>query len=276
MSKSLSDAAIQQFSAMVVDEYQYVSQLRGAVRRITGVVGESYRFITGSHGMAKQKAPQEAVTPSNTVYTPRLAIIQNWYESEYTDIFDQQKVNFDEKSFLAKSLATAIGRREDQIILNALASSGTPNVIPHGGTNMTLDKIGAAAALFNSLNVPRTDRHIAMSASALQSLLKDQKVGSSDYNTIKTLMQGDLDTFYGFKFHTLGDMEEGGLIKTGNIRQCYAWVHDAVGEAVGIEPRTEINYVPDHTSWLTTALLAAGAVAIQPKGIVIINIDETA
>lgn len=246
------------------------------MRRVTGVVGESYRFITGNHGMAKQKASQESVVPLNTQYTKPIAIIENWYASEYTDIFDQQKVNFDEKSFLAKNLAISIGRREDQMIIDAMANSGTPNVIAHGGTNMTIGKIGAAANLFNSLNVPKTDRHIAMSASALQSLLSNTQVTSSDFNTVKALVRGELDTWYGFKFHTLGDMDEGGLGKSGSIRSCYAWVHDSVGEAVGLEPRTEINYVPEKTSWLTSSLFAAGAIAIQPKGIVIINIDESA
>ena len=97
---------------------------------------------------------------------------------------------------------------------------------------------------------------------------------SSDFNTVKALVQGDINTFLGFTFQVLGDREEGGLpIATGD-RKVFAFHRDAVGMAEGIAPKTEINYIPEKTSFLVASMFSAGAVAIDAEGIVQITCDE--
>jgi hypothetical protein len=108
-------------------------------------------------------------------------------------------------------------------------------------------------------------------------MLGETSVTSSDFNTVKALVQGEINTFLGFMFHVLGDRSEGGLpIDGSNDRTLYAFHTSAIGYAEGIAPRTEINYVPEKTSWLVNALFSAGAVSIDDEGIVKITARDTA
>jgi len=210
------------------------------------------------------------------------ATMEDWNAAEYSDIFMQQKVNFDERQELVQVVANAIGRRQDQLILDALAAASLAagNVIATsvGGadTNLNLDKLLAAKKAMDANNVPPTDRHMIIHANNLSSLLAEQKLTSSDYASIKALVQGEINTFLGFTFHVLGDRAEGGLpVAAGDVRSCWAFHKDAVGYAEGMGPKTEINYVPEKTSFLVNSMFSAGAVAIDAEGIVEVKSDET-
>ena len=114
MSKFLSNAAVQEFDSEVKHEYQGTETLRECVTNRTGVVGDAYKFTRMGKGLANQKATQADVTPMDITHGRQTANLENWNAPEYTDIFDQAEVNFDEKSELATTIAKAIGRREDQ------------------------------------------------------------------------------------------------------------------------------------------------------------------
>ncbi len=158
----------------------------------------------------------------------------------------------------------AIGRRQDQLILDALsAASGTgtvANSIGGSNTNMNISKLREAAKILNAKNVPSDGRHIIIHANSLAAMLEQTSVTSSDFNTVKALVQGEINQYMGFTFHVLGDRSEGGLpIDGSSDRTLFAFHKDAIGYAEGIAPRTEINYVPEKTSWLVNALFSAGA-----------------
>jgi len=48
----------------------------------------------------------------------------------------------------------------------------------------------------------------------------------------------------------------------------------AIGLAVGVNFRTEVNYIPEKTSWLANGLFSGGSVAIDAEGIVEISCTE--
>ena len=116
MSKNLTNAAVTEFDSEVKHEYQGMKTLRECVTTRTNVVGESYKFTRMGKGLANQKASQADVTPMDIAHDRQNANMSNWNAPEYTDIFDQAEVNFDEKTELAQTIAKAIGRREDQLI----------------------------------------------------------------------------------------------------------------------------------------------------------------
>jgi hypothetical protein len=73
----------------------------------------------------------------------------------------------------------------------------------------------------------------------------------------------------------IGDRDEGGLPKDGSSdRTCLAFHKDAVGCAVGIAPKVEVNYIPEKTSFLCSAMYSAGAVVIDTAGLVDITCRE--
>jgi len=280
MAIGLSNAFVTLFDAEVKQAYQAKAQLIAAVRQRRGVEGSTAKFPKVGKGVATLRIPQTDVTPLNVDFSQVTATMEDWNAAEYSDIFMQQKVNFDERQELVQVVANAIGRRQDQLILDALNTSGTSlsvaTSIGGADTNLNVAKLREAKKLLDKGNVPPQDRHIVLHANNLASLLSENSVTSSDFNTIKALVQGEINTFLGFTFHVLGDRAEGGLpVASGDVRSVWAFHKDAVGYAEGMGPKTEINYVPEKTSFLVNSMFSAGAVAIDAEGIVKILADET-
>jgi hypothetical protein len=282
MSISLSNAFVTLFDAEVKQAYQGKAMLVGAVRQRRGVEGSTVKFPKVGKGVATARISQSDVTPLNVGFSNVTCTLQDWNAAEYSDIFSQAKVNFDERSELVQVLGNAIGRRQDQLILDALnAATGVAGTIVNdiGGTdtNMNVAKLRESKRLLDKNNVPPEGRHIILHASGLASLLAETAVTSSDFNTVKALVAGEINTFLGFTFHVLGDRSEGGLAIDSNLdRTSFAFHRDAIGYAEGIAPRTEINYIPEKTSFLVNSVFSAGAIAIDPEGIVKITTREIA
>ena len=285
MSKNLTNAAVTEFDSEVKHEYQGMKTLRECVTVRTGVVGGDYKFTRMGKGLANQKSSQADVTPMDVSHARQRAILENWNAPEYTDIFDQAEVNFDERTELAQTIAKAIGRREDQIIIDTMA--GVSYVASNDGdadtgrvfdvsasANFGLDLLRSAAGHLDDIEAPSDDRYVVVRALALQKLLEDTEVTSSDYNTVKALVNGDLDTYMGFKIKKIGTRVEGGLPGAINDRVAFAWHKASIGIAIGIDMKTTIDWVAQKTSWLANGMYKAGAVAREPQGIVKLQYDE--
>ena len=280
MSISLSNAFVTLFDAEVKQAYQGKAMLVPAVRQRRGVEGSTVKFPKVGRGVATVRVPQTDVTPLNVGFSTVTLTLADYNAAEYSDIFSQAKVNFDERQELVQVVAGAMGRRQDQMILDALSASSTSltvaNSIGGSTTNMNVAKLREAKRLLDKGNVPPDGRNIIIHANGLSNLLSETSVTSSDFNSVKALVQGDINTFLGFTFHVLGDRSEGGLPIDGSLdRTCYAFHKDAVGYGEGIAMRTEINYIAEKTSWLVNEVFSAGAVAIDDEGIVKITCRET-
>ena len=273
MANSLSQQFVKQFEAEVHHIYQAERKLAGTIRTRTGVNSSTVQFPKLASAQAQVVVPQSQVSALNVTHSNVTATLTDYAAPEYTSMFDQAKVNFDERSELTQTLGKAIGRRADQIVLDALAASSTSltvaNSIGGSNTNINVAKVLEAARLMNGKSAPSTDRYMAISADGLSSLLSEEKAASQDYTVHKAMTDGRIDSFLGFKIIMIGDMDEGGLAIDGSSdRTCFAWHKDSVGYAEGISPKTEINYVPERMSWLTNCVLSAGSVAIDATGIV--------
>jgi hypothetical protein len=280
MAIGLSNAFVTLFDAEVKQAYQAKAELVGAVRQRRGVEGSTAKFPKVGKGVATLRVPQTDVTPLNVDFSQVTATMQDWNAAEYSDIFMQQKVNFDERQELVQVVANAIGRRQDQLIIDALEGSGTSLTVANdiGGTdtNLNVAKLREAKKLLDKGNVPPQDRHVVLHANNLAALLSETEVTSSDFNTVKALVSGEINTYLGFTFHVLGDRTEGGLSIDGSLdRTVLAFHKDALGYAEGMGPKTEINYVPEKTSFLVNAMFSAGAVAIDAEGIVNLTCRES-
>lgn len=287
MSKFLSNAAVTEFDSEVKHEYQGMQTLRQCVSFRGGVTGEAYKFTRMGKGLANQKATQADVTPMDINHSRQTANLENWNAPEYTDIFDQAEVNFDERQELAKTIAMAMGRREDQLVIDAMnavsfvaSNDEDPDtgflVDVSGSSNFSLDTIRSAVAHLDDIEAESEERYICLRAKALQKLLEDTEVTSSDYNVVKALVNGDLDSYMGLKFKKIGTRAEGGLPGVAADRVAFVWQKAAVGLAVGIDMQTRIDWVAQKTSWLANGMFKAGAVAREPQGIVKIQYDENA
>lgn len=282
MSKFLSSVARQEFDTQVKHAYQNAGMLRMCVTNRTGVNGDIYKFRRMGKGLANQKASQADVTPMDITHNLISCILENWNAPEYTDIFDQAEVNFDEQSELASVIANAMGRRQDQLVIDALgnisADAGTAlSDIVVGATGFTVDKVRQAGAAFDGTGMGGEGRYIAWNKTQKQQLLGSTEATSSDFMNVKALVNGDIDTFYGFRFVLIEDRVEGGLPGGGSASATsFAFHKDAVGLATGIDIKSEINYIAQKTSWLCNGVMKAGSAVRDAQGVVKILSDDTA
>lgn len=278
MAISVSNAFVTLFDAEVKQAYQGESALRNTVRLRTGVEAATHKFPKIGKGVATVRVPQTDVTPLNVTYAQVTCTLSDYIAAEYSDIFNQAKINFDERQELVQVVSKSIARRQDQMIIDALVNSSTSLTVASsiGGanTNLNLDKLLAAKKALDAGNVPPTDRFVIIHANNLASLLDETEVKSSDFNTVKALVAGQLDTYLGFKFITIGDRSEGGLPLSSGDRKIYAFHKQAVGMAEGMGLTTRIDYIAEKTSYLVASMFSAGAVAIDAEGIVEITCDE--
>lgn len=274
MSKFLSSAARTEFDSMVKPAYQSGSKLRNTVEYRGNVVGDTYKFRLMGKGQGhKRTGSSSLVVPMDITHGLPTATLADYEHPEYTDIFDQASVNFDEKNKLAEVIGKAMGRTEDQIIIdtvaagtfNTTATDGQGFSIAAGGTAFTTAKLRSLRAYYDDLEVDETV-NIVVSGLGMSSLLANTETTSSDYNAVKALTQGEVNTFMGFNFVTVGSRRlEGGLGGSGLV--AYAWAPSAVGlAAASLERSMDINYVPTRTSWLCNGMLKAGSVIIDPEG----------
>jgi hypothetical protein len=278
MAISVSNAFVTLFDAEVKQAYQGESALRNTVRLRTGVEAATHKFPKIGKGVATVRVPQTDVTPLNVSYSQVTVTLSDYIAAEYSDIFNQAKINFDERQELVQVVSKSIARRQDQMIIDALTNSSTGLTVASsvGGanTNLNLDKLLSAKKQLDAYNVPPTDRFVVIHANNLASLLDETEVKSSDFNTVKALVAGQLDTYLGFKFITIGDRSEGGLPLSSGDRKVYAFHKQAVGMAEGMGLTTRIDYIAEKTSYLVASMFSAGAVAIDAEGIVEITCDE--
>jgi len=277
MALSISNAFVQLFDAEVKQAYQGARSLAGLCRE-RSVEGNSVKFPKLGKGVATVRVPQTDVTPLNVTYSQVTATMTDYSASEYSDIFQQAKVNFDERRELVQVVGNAIGRRMDQILIDAVNAASSPGTvgtnIGGAGTNMNLAKLLEAKELLDTKNVPAEGRVMIIHAKNLSALLDETELTSSDFATVKALSNGTIDQFLGFTFRTIGDRDEGGLTLSSGVRTCLAFHRDSVGMGININQRSEINYVPEKTSHLVTSMFSAGAVAIEDDGIVKISATE--
>ena len=284
MSINLSNAAVQQFDDLVKHEYQARGRLRECVTLRTGVTGDTYQFTRMGQGIAYQKATQADVTPMNVDHNRQPCILNPWNADEYTDIFNNDEVNFSEQKELAKTIGKALQRREDQIIIDAI-NGGTYSTTPTGAdqgldivtgaAGLTMNKLREINERFQDLEVDAdpSEKIIAVTPKGIRDLLEDPEVTSSDYNrnAVGGLLDGTIEVYMGMTFKVLGTRTEGGLPVVTDQR-AFAWHKDAVGYAVGnIDMMTRVDWVAHKKAWLSAGSLRSGACIRENAGIIRVN-----
>ncbi len=280
MSKFLSAAASTEFDDDVKQAFQTMgSGIVDAVTQRNNVIGDTYKFRGMGKGLANQKASQADVTPMDISHSLITATLGNWNAPEYTDIFDAAEVNFDEKQELAMTIAGALYRRQEQIIIDAM-DAATPGAtvlttVGGAGTNMNKAKVLRAAKELNDAGVAMDqDRHIMVSASGLEAMLGETEVASSDFNNVQSLITGELKYWMGFHWHIIETRSEGGLTSASSVRDGYAWHKSAVGLATGIDITTDVNWIAQKTSWLCNGMMKCGAAIREEAGLIKVQATE--
>jgi len=287
MSTQITTAFSQQFSANVqLLSQQTGSILRGGVSE-ESVTGEKAFFDQVGAAAAVKRTSRHQDTPMvDTPHSRRMVTMDSYEWADLIDDADKVRMLIDPTSTYARAAAAAMGRAMDDAIIEAATgtaktgkSGGTStsmlsdHQIANGSADLTLAKLIEAKKVLDLASVdPSIPRHIAVGPDQIESLLNSTTVTSSDFNTIKALVQGEINTFLGFQFHVSTR-----LAKSGNIRTCFAWAEDGIKLAVGKDVMSRIDERSDK-SYSTQVYYCAtfGATRMEEEKVVQIDCDESA
>lgn len=255
MSFQVTTAFVNQYRDNVsLLSQQKGSKLRPAVRN-ESQTGEYEFFDQIGAAAAARVTNRHGDSPSmQTPHSRRRVGLVDYEWGDYVDKLDKVRLLNDPTSAYALSAAYAMGRSQDDEIIAALGGTaytgqagGTAVPLPasqkiaHNSSSLTLTKLLTAKEILDGADVdPDIPRYIALTVKQMTSLLNTTEVKSADYNTVKALVKGDLDTFMGFKF-----IQTSRLVLSGSVRYCYAWVQDGVLLSTGMEPVGRITERPD-------------------------------
>jgi hypothetical protein len=254
MSTQITTAFVEQYSANIqMLSQQMGSLLRDAVRN-ESVVGKDAYFDQIGKVTAVLKTSRHSDTPQ--IDTPHSRRRVSLADYEFADLIDQQdkvRLLIDPTSSYAKAAAYAMGRAMDDVIIaaalgtaNTGVSGGTPITFPPanivaanlGGTGMNIEKLASAKQILDAGDVdPSIKRHIIVSPQEIADLLNSTTVTSSDFNTVKALVHGEIDSFMGFKFHVSNRLVDNGASNT----QCIAFAEDGILLGIGKDVTARID-----------------------------------
>jgi hypothetical protein len=202
-------------------------------------------------------------------FTKVICPTSEWEAFDFTDVFDEEKINFSEISEIAEVAARALSDRKNQIIINAIAQGYDEVKMKFGSASaaLTVDVLIKAKVALDDNSVPSDGRTFIHSAGQLGDLLNTTEVTSSDYNSVKALVNGSVNTFLGFRFICIAKMATGGLPQTSAAVTGFIYHKTAVGYAYGKDVKPCISWIDIKQSWMVGGKFRAGAVVIDDEGI---------
>ena len=286
MSNQITTAFVQQYSNNV----QMLSQQKGSLLRaavdVETVVGKNAFFDQVGVASAVKRLTRHSDTPRmDTPHARRRCSLSDY---EYSDLIDNQdkiRTLIDPTSAYATAAAYALGRAQDDEIIAALSGTAftgetgsTSTVLPSsqkiteaGTDGLTIAKLRSAKEILDASSVdPSIPRYIAVSPKQITDLLGTTEVTSSDFNTVKSLANGEVNSFLGFNF-----IVSNRLTSASSKRLCLVWAMDGCKMAIGQDLMTRIDERADkgyaHQVYVCQSI---GATRMEEEKVVTIEAHE--
>jgi hypothetical protein len=286
MSTQITTAFVEQYKSNVFHlAQQKGSKLRDAVRT-ESIVGKSHFFERIGSTAAVKRTSRHADTPRvDTPHSRRKVTMDDYDWADLIDDSDKVRLLISPQSEYAKAGAFAMGRTMDDVIIAAATGNAFGGVsggstiglpagqkIAHGSAGLTIAKLIEAKEKLDAANVdPDEARTLVCSAKQISNLLGTTQITSSDFNSVKALVQGDIDTFMGFRFIR---SERLGTDANGN-RQVLAFTNTSMGLALGKDIQTKISERADKNySTQVYLCMTIGATRVEDEKVLEIACTE--
>lgn len=280
MSFEITTAMVEQYSSNVqILMQQKESRLRSAVRLETGVVGKNAFFDQLNSTAAVKRVSRHADTPLiSTPHLRRRVSLADYDWADLVDNMDTKKILTDPTSKYAINARNAMNRAmDDAIIATALATCyggvdgstsytfDTSNCqIAHASSSLTLTKLITAKQKLDANEVDEEGRYFVLKSTQLAALLNVSEVKSADYNSIKALVNGEIDTFLGFKF-----IRSERITTASSVTSCLAFQRDSLLLAVGLDVIVDVGPRRDKNMATQVYLgMSIGATRMDEKGVI--------
>ncbi len=290
MSVNITNAFVEQYSSNVTMLSQQMgSKLRGAVD-VETVRGKNAFFDQIGATAAVARTTRHGDTPRvDTPHSRRRVSLGDFEWADLIDDLDKVRMLNDPTSNYAKAAAAAMNRTIDDQIIAALGGSADTGVA--GGTavalpasskfataqqadGLTIAKLLETKFFFDNGDVdPSVKRYFVCGPKQIQDLLATTEIKSSDFNTVKALAQGDINSFLGFEFIMSTRLAFDNT--NTDDRLCFGFTQDAVKLAIGAEPKAKITE-RDDKSYATQVYysMALGATRMQETHVFQVPCDE--
>ena len=259
MSTQFTTAFVNQFSSNITMLSQQMGSLLREAVDVETVTGEKAFFDQVGSAVAQVRTSRHGDTPlMETPHARRMVTMSTYEYADLIDDPDKVRLLVDPTSTYARAAAMAMGRSIDDVIISAaLGSASTGKAgststslpsgqkIAHASGGLTQAKLVSAKKILDQNSVdPSIQRYIIVSPEQIEDLLNITSVTSADFNTVRALVQGEVDTFVGFKFIVSNRLNTD---SDGN-RQVIAFAGDGIKLAIGkdvtgrIDERADKSY----------------------------------
>ena len=284
MSIEVNKAFAQKFRDSFIHLVQQKgSRLREYVRVNSDIQGKYDHFDRIGSTSAQKITSRHSDTPLiSTPHSRRRVSMEDYNWADLVDKADKVRMLADPTNEYMMAGVWAMGRTMDDILISAMlgnavsvdendsssnvALPAAQKVAVSGTTDMNITKLRQAKQILDSSDVdPDLPRCIVMKSNQFYDLLGDTEIQSSDYNTVKALVAGEIDTFMGFHFIRSERLTSDA---NGNT-QCIAWIQDGMGLRLGMDVQPEITERTDKNySTQVYAQMCLGAVRIEDEKVV--------
>lgn len=284
MSSSIDQAFVYAFERNVHHLGQQMeSRCRNTTRRIKYDNADRVHFETlaGADMAAKSPVRVQATPVLNLTHQKRYTAGAPYSWGEALDHSDAARVLIDPRSAYLETASAAYGRLIDTVFLaaatgaagtglggSATTALGAGQLLNSGGaTGLTLDLLRQAKKKMDQAEV-MGKRFCAAPANGIEDLLQVTEVTSADYAAVKALVNGELDTFLGFKFIPT---ERTPQLSGRKSVVCYT--DTAIGLHLPLDGFTRVGEDPSNSFMLRVYMEAViGAVRLEEAAVVQIDI----
>jgi len=292
MSTTVTEAMVQQYGTNFRTLYQQrQSRFASFCQMEGGIVGQSKSVERIGKAEAYDITSRGADTKYVDVpHSRRWLDLQDKGWAELVDEMDKIRMLADPTSPYAGLAVMALNRAKDDIILsaargnartnNGLIALPTTQKIAVGGTSLTLAKLLATKEILDGNEVDddaslqadgqnpnmQSSRCIAVNAKMLTNLYGTTEIKNVDYNNVKALAQGAIDTFLGFKFIRTERLFRDSTVST---RFGIAWARSCVALGIGKDIVSSIDVLPGKNySAQVYARMSIAATRLEDEGVV--------
>lgn len=287
MSQYVETAFVKQYhSTMSHLVQQKGSRLRETVN-VETLVGREGFFDQIGAVTAQARTTRHGNSP--VISTPHARRRVTGSDFEWGDLIDKQdrlRMLVDPASNYLQAAAFSMSRKLDDIIIAAATATaytgetGTTTValpttqkVAVASAGLTLAKLLTTKEILDGNETdPDDPRYFIASSKQMTNLFNTTEIKSADYNTVKALAQGQMNTFLGFNFIR----SERLAYLTTTDRACLAYVKSGITLAIQQDIMTRLAERPDKSfAMYAYACLTAGATRMEEAKVVQVSCLES-
>jgi len=290
MSIQITTSFVEQYSSNVsMLSQQMGSKLRGSVD-VETINGKNAFFDQVGVTAAQLRTSRHGDTPQiDTPHSRRRLSLADYEWADLVDDVDKVRMLVDPTSSYARAAAAAMNRAMDDVIITAFNASastgvagGTSTALPSGqktatsdqSDGLTITKLLAAKKILDNNDVdPSLRRYIVCGPQQISDLLGTTQVTSSDYNSVRALATGAVNTFLGFEFIMSTRLNKDATYTSDRL--VFAYTEDAIKLGIGKDIGAKISERADKSySTQVYYAMSLGAVRMQEEKVVQIPCHE--